>query len=440
LINDSRTIAQTKEKQTVFSTDNRLGGSFSHHFVPFLLDASVAFGHSSYNYYGQIQPNSSLIPSVFSSNNQIQNSFYLNGTIKSYESNELAYTAGLKYSIFDKKQSASIEMTGPTEYNIVLEGEISKAQSKFTRIGLEASINNFIYKTDSKEVKSFYSPANYGVLELTPHYDWKDEIYKLRIGLKSIFEVADQSHLHLAPSISGEWEFIPRYFLIGSLGGGTRKYSFTETDIQYRYLNPSIRLKDTYTPIDLNISVKSNLYPQLNVEVTTGFESGKAYYFVGESTPSWRNVLTPAALIKTNHLKFGVIAQYNLPTIGDFQLKLIKHQYTLDGNPLDQSKAWNKPSFEMNLDGNFPINDKINVQMNYYLATGRYSAVDNGATNYDLIKMNAINQLNLGSRYLIDQKWSAFLQLNNILFQKYDLWYGMPAQNFNFVVGVGFSY
>ncbi len=439
LTNDRRKIQQTGEKQTVFSTDNALQGNYSHEFEKSAVDFSAGYKHSAFNYFGTPSDFALVfsLPSL-SNKNQIQNQFFLEGNIHSLEGSPVEYKAGIQYDYFGKKQSLWDSIAGNKEHHILLEGDISGRFLENSRIGLEVALNNYIYTTDKRLefADEAFKPENYGLLEFTPHYDLEGENYELRLGLKSEFEFSDKMHFHIAPSISGKWEFAPRFFLNGNIGGGTKIYSFAQTDADFRYLDPSIRMKDTFAPLDATVSIRTNAIPMFGFELLTGYKSGEEYYMTSEQMGNRVNVLTPH-LADIKQFKVGLLAQFNYEKIVDLQFKLMKYSYDVDPEETltTTTKAWNKPNLELSLDGNFQLNEKLSAQMNYYLASGRYALVNDNTE-----KINAINNLSIGGRYAFTKQISAFAQMNNILFQKYDLWYGMPAQNFNFVAGIGLTF
>ena len=83
-----------------------------------------------------------------------------------------------------------------------------------------------------------------------------------------------------------------------------------------------------------------------------------------------------------------------------------------------------------------PIN-KVTASLDYYLATGRKAYL--GATN-GILDMNNINELNLTGTYTFNDTFGAYLKLNNILCQKYELYYGYPMQSFSAMVGVNINF
>jgi outer membrane receptor protein involved in Fe transport len=56
------------------------------------------------------------------------------------------------------------------------------------------------------------------------------------------------------------------------------------------------------------------------------------------------------------------------------------------------------------------------------------------------VNLKDIHQVNVSGTYEINDAVSVFAQVNNLLFQRYDLWYGYPAQNFNVMAGINWKF
>ena len=101
----------------------------------------------------------------------------------------------------------------------------------------------------------------------------------------------------------------------------------------------------------------------------------------------------------------------------------------------DDAKAWNKPGFEADIRVDLSIIDNLKFTLNYYMATDRWSLFDGNN-----VKMDNINDLNAGAIYQISDAFSVNVKANNLLFQKYDIWYGHPAQGLNIIGGFSFKF
>jgi hypothetical protein len=120
-------------------------------------------------------------------------------------------------------------------------------------------------------------------------------------------------------------------------------------------------------------------------------------------------------------------------------LKGTYYQWTIiEKDPLDPflNKAWNKPDFEMNLNAAYRLPMlPLRFDLSYLGAYGR-KAPGGGVNLSEIVNMNDIHDLSLKGTYSITPNFSAFVSLNNLLFSKYDFWWGYPTQGFNIMGGL----
>ena len=102
---------------------------------------------------------------------------------------------------------------------------------------------------------------------------------------------------------------------------------------------------------------------------------------------------------------------------------------------INDPMAYNKPGFETDMRATLEIVSNLKLTLNYYFAGDRWTYFNNSN-----IKMDNINDLNLGGVYEISDSFSLNVKANNILSQKYDIWYGYPAQGINVAGGFTFKF
>ena len=65
---------------------------------------------------------------------------------------------------------------------------------------------------------------------------------------------------------------------------------------------------------------------------------------------------------------------------------------------------------------------------------------DNATATFSDKKMDGTFDLNLMGEYLVIDNLTAFLRLNNLLNNKYEVWNNYPTQGFNAMAGITFSF
>jgi outer membrane receptor protein involved in Fe transport len=128
-------------------------------------------------------------------------------------------------------------------------------------------------------------------------------------------------------------------------------------------------------------------------------------------------------------------AGYTIPKTMNVSLAGSFNGYNLK----NEIKPWHKPAYQVTLDGSYTFLEKYTASTAVFLvgpAPYRYF-LDGELLTGDL---DSRLDLNLGFSYRHNPNFSAFLQLNNILNQRYELWYRYPVQGFQVMAGLGFSF
>ncbi|MFY9172262.1 MAG: TonB-dependent receptor, partial [Petrimonas mucosa] len=135
------------------------------------------------------------------------------------------------------------------------------------------------------------------------------------------------------------------------------------------------------------------------------------------------------------HTHVGGMIRSNIWSPLDLSVRVKKSIYTVEETGITDAKAYGKPGFEAGIQATYAVMSNLELLLNYYFAGDRWSYF-----NDDNVKMDNINDLNLGAHYNINESFSIQLKANNLLLQKYDIWYGYPAQGFNVMGGFTFKF
>ena len=115
----------------------------------------------------------------------------------------------------------------------------------------------------------------------------------------------------------------------------------------------------------------------------------------------------------------------------------------------NQQYAWQLPNLQFSAEASYNLNSKFkfNFQGVYFgerwaksvlPVTGRDAAVQTYL--YYVYKMKAFVDVNLRTTYTYNERLSAYIQLNNILAQKYAIYSGIPTQRFFAALGASYSF
>ena len=109
--------------------------------------------------------------------------------------------------------------------------------------------------------------------------------------------------------------------------------------------------------------------------------------------------------------------------------------------PTNEEYAWYRPTTEGKLKLTYDFNDKLAFNTAFLYQGGRYAKVWDGvvgwqSVNYTSEKMKDVFDLSLGADYKVNDQVTAFVLLDNVACQKYQLYYNYPVTGIQLFAGV----
>ena len=98
--------------------------------------------------------------------------------------------------------------------------------------------------------------------------------------------------------------------------------------------------------------------------------------------------------------------------------------------------AWYRPTTEGKLKLTYDVNENLAFNTTFLYQGGRYAKPYNG----DPFKLKDVFDLGLGADYHINEQLSVFARLDNLLNQKYQLFYDYPVTGIEFFAGLKMSF
>lgn len=330
---------------------------------------------------------------------------------------------------------------GLSEHNIYTNGNVDyRVDNGYLTCDLDM-YNTFLnLPTDSVpfDYKHSQNTDNATVLILRPAYVVKGKNSELHVGVKGAFSFGQGRPASVMPDLTGSIAISPKYwFLYAGITGDHTVNNYRNMAKRNRYIALDNRAEDTYTPIDVYLGSKVNLFKYALLDVHVGYKViNNPYFFVGDIT----DTLETNAKGSFYNLTYG--KDDGLFTAGlDITTNWREYaQLTLKGkyNNWAMSKgetAWMMPTTEFTANLSvLPIED-LRIWIAYNYQGGRKALF---ATQYGTVTRNMkdINDLSLGATYKAMSWLNVFCNVNNILSSEYDYWYGYANQHLNVMGGV----
>jgi hypothetical protein len=97
------------------------------------------------------------------------------------------------------------------------------------------------------------------------------------------------------------------------------------------------------------------------------------------------------------------------------------------------SEPWHKPGYRVTFGASYNLYRKLIFNLGM-IAQGNAKAFDFETDK--VVKLDPAFDLNFRSEYLVSEKFSAFVDLNNIVSNKYSIFLNYPVRGFQALVGV----
>ncbi len=128
---------------------------------------------------------------------------------------------------------------------------------------------------------------------------------------------------------------------------------------------------------------------------------------------------------------------------------LVSGNYYINKTSIEQ-EAWNMPDWDAKMALGYRATDKLKLTADIFAIGQRKALVREYPLDilggmfrpqiYEIYKLDTAVDINLGADYRITRRISAFAQLHNVGFQKYEQWLGYTVQGFNFLAGISCSF
>ncbi|GAB6011904.1 TonB-dependent receptor [Viscerimonas tarda] len=422
--NDGLKDAKVKYDNLLIATE------FQHAFSASTWSLNGGYENTGFNYYGK--PSSAYLSgSVIDMNKkQLLSVVQLGTGLKSKDNNLFRYNISLKYDYFTTKYNPYSYTDKGISGNIInaalqLEAPFRGDKLIGVRFGL---LNQSFKKPDFVADKvSFHSLTKFSV---TPHLDIDGGNYLLSLGLASNYAADSKNKFLVAPDLGFSWQFVDKTSFYADITGKINENTYLQTMQENRYFNQGSKVHYSRTPFDGTAGFRSGVIEGFEFDLSGGYKQTiDEHLYINDID----GLLPEYVNLGTGHFS-GLIKTSLIPNT-DLSAKLTGYFYKVDGDDFDGGPrtfgAWNLPKMTFDLSAYIKPADALNFSISYKLATGREALDDN-----TIRKMKSINELNLGGAYKITDWLSINAKVNNILNQRYDIWYGYTHLGFNAMAGI----
>lgn len=421
-----------------FFMDNLGQLRYGHLLDAFKLNLKAAYSHSAFNYYGNTFGDNRS----FNNENQTLGVFNLGVGVESNKSDFINYRGYLDFKNFSTKYGSTLTSAGLKGNHIdAMVGLDKPFQDGSSRVGV-----------DGKLLGVFYNEGldDFTLLSANPYIAFEGFNWNARLGADLLFQMLGGTKFRVAPNVELGLKVTEHSSLYANIKGGIDDNTYLDMMNESRYIAPMTPVKSSFSIVDIEAGAKIGEASGFRFDIFGGFKKTEDEHFLILNHMYHDALATPypfyiienllPVIGDLSHSHIGGMIQSNIWAPLDISLRLKKNFYTVSdltihAAQISDAKAYNKSGFETDIRATFEAMSNLKFTLNYYFLGDRWSYFD-GAN----VKMGNINDLNFGAVYDINDSFAINLKANNLLFQKYDIWYGHPAQGFNAMGGFTFKF
>jgi hypothetical protein len=422
---------------SVFGVDGYGKKFFKQHTV----SGEVAYKRTGVHFYG-FKPND--FPQYDLEKNDYKQAYNLVEMKAGLESNyvdddKLHHSLEFKYHyLFDKFEAQ--------EHNVGFNAGLNKNTAFFSfseneKLGVDAGVDYYFDKDSIADV-------NQGIIRFDPYYSLGFEQYYFKVGLKMDLESGSTSYFHVYPIIRAEVQVVKDILITyAGIFGEMMPNSLRSMSDENPFINSTIEKRFSNNKFSQYGGLKGHItkYLDYNLSFVNSTIEQMPFYIndtVSTIAPGLNNQFT----VVYDKVKYArVIAEFGFHYKNKFSaiLRGKYNNYFLD----NEDQPWHKPALEITFGADYNLQEKFVIKAELFTASKVFAKTFEKTTVGEVttttivpVELKGYADINLGVEYRYTKLLSGFINLNNILGQRYYKWYNYPSQRFNFMIGVTYSF
>ncbi len=290
---------------------------------------------------------------------------------------------------------------------------------------------SYTSRTDSSSI-------NRTLILAKPALFWQvSEKLKLVAGLNVAYAndtITDYANFHLYPRANVEYKLVDnKVVAFGGLEGDMQKNTLRSFSTENPFLGSNVSLFHTNKLLDFYGGIMGGLKGGINYKLKLSSASYKYLSFFNNSST---DTSTFTVLYNTDPLDVVTVSgEVGYEISGDFRLAFATSYFNYDVRNVE--KPWHRPDYTGSILATYNLNKKLYFNADFYYIGGLRGK--NYVTGQE-IYLKEIADLNVKVDYLFSKSFSTFVEVNNILSQKYQRYLYYNNKGINVLAGLTFSF
>lgn len=428
------------------------------------IDASYMYHKYNYHGYIPLEQNTGtydptlLIGKPFLTNNQ----YRIAGSLGQLERQE-----GLSYYFRPELSYSQIDGLGFWEQNrqsnelkLSIDAQLRYYTGDNHYLGLLVKSTNYMYNKSAEELglgTSIYTYSNKSLLTMQPFWNYqndKDQLdWGVHVGLAlDFYQEYKHKGVMLSPYLTAYLNPNDDWSVKLEAKGGVKMNSLSEMLQEMPYLRIMLNTLATRTPLDLKLSAKGLLNPQIGIEgfvqyaqykdainyalTPTALPGSLSYGSTSSALDNQGAFITERA--NGSVLRVGGGVDYRFSKF--FTLRgALTYNHWSRGVDRDTPALYGRPNFEINASLSYRPNKFVELIGGYELKYGLQQKVYS-LHREQMFSLPTISLLNLSAVYNIDASWTLKGSAQFLSHAEATMYYGYMPQRFAATIGISYCF
>lgn len=385
------------------------------------LQANAGFEQQVYHYYG-------LVPdTIFSDLNPRQRfmDVHLGGGFENAiaDADKVHFGGGINFYNFSDRYKTK-------ESDIGLSANFTNPIGD-NRLLLKGDFDFIHYDFEGKS-------NNRTLLKILAQYRFVTNGFRVNAGFKTASE-SDSigGKFHFYPDIQLEADLAGKFLTVfGSITGNLDKNTYRDMAYENPFIKSGSEIRNANEKFELSGGLKGSLTDHLTYRTGLAYKNYSNLYFYVNDSSDARKFVPIYDSATTTVLNFNFEAGYKLLENFNLNTSFNYNYYTVSSA---MRHAYQRPGMEWMLTGIYNIDDKIILNGDLFVIGSRYATVLGSSKD---VKLKSIADLNVGMTYVFTnlKGLQAFIQAQNLMATKYNIWNYYPNRGFQIIGGIKLSF
>ncbi|MBP6385995.1 MAG: hypothetical protein KA313_03100 [Pseudarcicella sp.] len=345
--------------------------------------------------------------------------------------------------ITNARQNSRVDFTAKTNFSFLTSKLKNKETLSNSYLNFTLPINdNFAAMLDGEiNLSQFVSKvsANRYLFKAKPSFNYKNDYLNASLGLNIINDKDNALSLnktYLYPTFNLDIRPLENIHIFAGYDADIKMNTYTSMILENPWLDYNLTLRNTRKPNEIYVGSKGLLENGIGFDVKLSYSNFNNFYVInGSMSDSIKfDIFYAPDSVKVKVTNLTGNLHYQIAKRWRSNLKI---DYSIFGKLSSLNEAYHRPNFQATFSNTLSFKEKIFITSDIFYVVGLKGR--NNVTDKEVSLPN-IFDVNFKINYLFSDKFSGFVNLNNLTGKTYQQYLYYQQQGVNFLAGLSYSF